>query len=511
MKGMKRGSIFAQAFSVAAVLPISLAAQDRARSVGKIVDSYIRAEGGAKRLAQQRAVEFQGTVTDAESKASGSFTMILERPSRLYREFSIGGQTVREAYNGKSAWREDSSGLRTLTGADGSELETEAHFRNQRLVGYKKDRERVQWLGDATVRGHAAQQLEVITATNIRRRLYFDPSSHLILEEATPRGKDESAAEQVFYDDYRSIDGIPEPFKIEYQQNGHDWTATMSRVSHNPAIQETVFAFPTASNRPLPDIADLLKAVDSNQKAIEKLVEQYTCDKTEEEFELDSRGNVKSKGVKEYNVFYLGGDEVDRLVRKDGRALDAAGEQKEDEHIQKAVKDYDKKEARKQQREGRGEEPKKDKDDVQLSDFLRMDHFTNPRRETFHGHDVIVFDFEPNPSYKPSSMVESLIHELTGAVWIDEQAKDVARLEAYLSGNFKVAGGLLASLKKGSAFTFEQSKINEEVWMPSYLEAHVNAKLLLLKGLEGNFVQRYANYRKFHVESVTRQGAVKAN
>jgi len=508
---MKRRLLFGYSLTLMTILSVSLGAQDRARNAGKLVDAYVRAEGGARRLAQQRTVEFQGTVTDAESRATGSFKMIIERPSRLYREFSIGSQKVREAYNGKSAWREDASGLRTLTGAAGSELETEAHFRNQRFVGYKKDGERVQWLGDATVRGHAAQEVEVITPTNIRRQVYFDTPSHLIVEEAVPHGKDESATERVFYDDYRSIDGIAEPFRIEYQQDGHDWTITITRVSHNPAIPETAFAFPTSSNRPLPDIADLLKAVDSNQKAIEKLVEQYTCDKTEEEFELDSHGNVKSKGVKEYNVFYLGGDEVDRLVKKDGHPLDAAAEQKEDEHIQKAIKDYEKRKVRNQERASRGEEPKKDRDDVQVSDFLRMDRFTNPRREAFHGHDVIVFDFEPNPSYKPASMVESLIHELTGAVWIDEQAKDVARLEAYLSGNFKVGGGLLASLKKGSAFTFEQSKINEEVWMPSYLEAHVNAKLLLLKGLEGNFVQRYSNYQKFHVDSVTKPAPLKAN
>lgn len=69
----------------------------------------------------------------------------------------------------------------------------------------------------------------------------------------------------------------------------------------------------------------------------------------------------------------------------------------------------------------------------------------------------------------------------------------------------------LASLKKGSAFTFEQSKINEEVWLPSSLEAHVNARLLLLKGMEGNFIERYSDYKKFRVESMTKQGTVKEN
>jgi hypothetical protein len=504
--------MLAQALCIAAfVLPVPARAQDRVPSAAKIINDYIRAEGGAKRLAQQRTVEFQGTVTDAASKATGSFTMILERPNRLYREFTTGGQTTREAYNGKSAWREDPSGLRTLTGAEGKALETEARFLNQRFVDYKKGKERVKLLGDEPVRGRAARKVEVITGANVRRQVYFDAASHLILEEVIPQGTDGSNPERIFYDDYRAIDGITEPFRMEYQQGGQDWLVTVSRVSHNPAVEEAVFAFPAASNRPLPDIADLLKAVDRNQKAIEKLVEQYTCDKSDEEFEVDSHGQVKSKDVKVYNVFYLGGDEVDRLVSKNGHPLSAAEEQKENEHIQKAIKDYEKKQARKAEAASRGEEPKHDKDDPQISDFLRMEHFTNPRRETFRGHEVIVFDFEPNPSYKPTSMVENLIHDLVGAVWVDEQAQDVVRLEAYMAGNFKLAGGLLASLKKGSAFTFEQSKVNDEVWMPSYMEAHINARLLLLKGMEGNFIEHYANYRKFHVESVTKQGTVKGD
>jgi hypothetical protein len=507
---MRFRPVFIQVSWIATLLlPASAGAADRARDARKVVDACIRAEGGSKRLAQQQNVEFQGTVTDATTKAAGSFTLILQRPNRLYREMTIGGQTTREAYNGKSAWREDTSGLRTLTGAEGKALETEARLRNQRFVAYKKDKDRVQLLGIYNVQGRPAQKVEVVTGTNLRRQVYFDESSHLISEEAVPKAGDDSSARQIFYDDYRSVDGIPEPFRIEYQQEDNDWVVTISRVSHNAAVQETVFAFPSRTDRPLPDIADLLKAVDRNQKAIEKLVEQYTCDKTDEEFEVDSHGQLRSKDVKVYNVFYLDGDEVDRLVSKNGKPLSPAEEQKENEHIQKVVKEYEKKQTRKAEHPNDRKEVKKNNDDLQVSDFLRLVRFTNPRRETFRGHEVIVFDFEPNPSYKPESMVESLIHQLTGAVWIDEQAQDAVRLEAYMNGKFKLAGGLLASLNKGSAFTFEQSKVNDEVWMPSYLEAHINARLLLLKGMEGNFIERYSNYRKFHVDSVTQPGTVK--
>lgn len=481
----------------------------KSQNPGKIVDACIRAEGGSKGLSSLRTVEIQGTLSDADGKATGTYTLILEQPNRLYQEVTVGAETTREAYNGKSAWRQDRDGLRTLTGPDGAELETTAHERNDRFLHYKKERMRLLLMGDETVRGRAADRLQMTTATGLKREVVIDAASHLMLEEVIPGDAGADSEERVSYDDYRPVDGIAEPYRMEYVGLGHRWVVTVTRVLHNTAVNDAVFAFPAASNRPLPDIATLLKSVEKNQKAIEKLVEQYTCDKTEEEFEVGPRGAPKSKSTKEYQVFYLDGDEVDRLVKKDGKDLSAAEQQKESDHIQKVVEDREKRQA-KQAKQG-GEDPGKHKDEVQVSDFLRIDRFTNPRRETFRGHEVIVFDFEPNPSYKPASVTEHFLHELSGAVWIDAQAADVARLEAYLDNSFKMAGGLFASVGKGSAFVFEQTKINDEVWLPSYIEAHVTARLLLLKGLHGNYTARYSNYQKFRVETVTKQAPVKSN
>lgn len=492
-----------------------------AQDARRIVDVCIRAEGGAKRLAALRSVEYQGTLTTSDGKAAGHYAVILERPNRLYQEVTVGSETVREAYNGESAWREDATGLRTLTGAEGTRLEAGAHDRNDRLAHYRKDKVRLRPLGQENIRGHNAERLEVTTLAGVKREVAIDSASHLVIEELDPGGESapetsdrragaDKDGERIFYDDYRAVDGVAEPYRIEFVAPDRHWVVSITRVLHNPPVNDAVFAFPAASARPLPDIAVLLHSVDAHQKAIEKLVEQYTCDKTSQEFEVDSHGATKSK-VREYQVFYLDGDEVDRLVKKDGKELSAAEQQKQNEHIQKVVRDYEKRHAKEEQRKKKGEPPKKHDDDIAVSDFLRIDRFTNPRRETFRGHEVIVFDFEPNPDYKPAKTVERLLHELSGAVWIDEQDADVVRLEAHLTNSFKLAGGLFASLQKGSAFVFEQAKINNEVWMPSYLEAHVSARVLLFKGLGGNFSEHYTNYQKFRVESVTKQGEVKSN
>ena len=72
-------------------------------------------------------------------------------------------------------------------------------------------------------------------------------------------------------------------------------------------------------------------------------------------------------------------------------------------------------------------------------------------------------------------------------------------LEAYFAGDAKIAGGLLASVQKGSSFVFEQEYVNNEVWLPTLEEAQIGARVLLVKGVRATDVTRYSGYKKYHV------------
>ena len=100
---------------------------------------------------------------------------------------------------------------------------------------------------------------------------------------------------------------------------------------------------------------------------------------------------------------------------------------------------------------------KEEDDDPEISQFLRVCEFVSPRRERFADRDVIVFDFRPRAGFRPANRNESLIAKLVGAVWIDPVDKQVIRLEARLAEGFKMAGGLLVSLKPGAAIVMERT------------------------------------------------------
>src|SRR5216684_456679 len=478
------------------VLPV------HAQEAGKIVDQYVKAAGGGKALARIQALTIEGTFTGDDGK-SGTYTLDTKLPNRYYSELLVGEKNLIEAYNGKSAWHQSAAGeLGTLVGPEGIQLEAAAQYYNSRLLNLKKNKITLALVGHAQVRGKDALQLEVTTATGVKRQVFFDAQTHLIAKEAATIG---GVEEEILYDDYRTVDGVKLPHKIELHRGSDKYDIIVTRAAINGTVGERVFGFPIKSQVKLPDLKALFKEIDDNQKAIDKLRENYAGSQSEDETEFEGDGRVKKHEVSEYTFFYLNGDEITTLVKKDGKPLNEAEQKKENEKTQKRIEEHQKRAAKKEAKEEKAkEEGKSDKEDEPgIEIFLRACQFVNPRRERFRGQDVLVFDFEPNPGFKPHKLVEKLAQKLAGVVWVDEKAHDVARLEAYFTGDMKIAGGLLANLQKGTSFVYEQAFVNNEVWLPTYVEAHFGARFLLVKGFKGSVVTRYSDYKRFNVETLS--------
>ncbi len=498
----RRARFLVQFFALALLYGLGLTAPALCQEAGKIVDQYVKAAGGGKALARIQTLTLEGTFTTDDGK-SGTYTLDTKLPNRYYSELLVGEKNLIKAYNGKSAWHQNPAGeLGTLVGAEGMQLEAAAQYYNSRLLNLKKNKITLALVGHAQVRGKDALQLEVTTATGVKRQVFFDAQTHLIAKEAATVG---GVGEEILYDDYRTVDGVKLPHKIELHRGSDKYNIEVSRAAINGTVGERVFDFPIKSQVKLPDLKALFKEIDDNQKALDKLKENYAGSESEEETEFEGNGKVKKHEVNEYTFFYLNGDEITTLVKKDGKPLSETEQKKENEKTQKRIEENQKRAAKKEAKEEKAKEEGKDKegDEPGIEVFLRTCQFVNPRRERFRGQDVLVFDFEPNPEFKPHKLVEKLAQKLAGVVWVDEKAHDVARLEAYFTGDMKLAGGLLASLQKGSSIVYEQAFVNNEVWLPTYLEAHFGARFLLVKGFKGSVVTRYSDYKKFNVETLS--------
>jgi len=239
-----------------------------------------------------------------------------------------------------------------------------------------------------------------------------------------------------------------------------------------------------------------MEEVLANQDKVDKIQENYACDDTRIEEKLDKHGNVKKTTTYVYQVSFIGPNEIDRLIEKNGNALSAGEQKKEDERIAKQVKKLDKEDA-----DTAAKQKKRDQTAITIQDFLHADRFYNPRRERRADEDLIAFDFAANPAFHAKTLAQKAAQALTGTIWIDEKAHDVAELDAHFEKNLKVGGGLLASLHKGSAVRFVQTFVHNQVWLPTYISVHISARALLFVGLNENQTDQYSAYKEFRVTS----------
>jgi hypothetical protein len=488
-------------FLAIACCVLASAASLPAQDAHKIIDEYVKAAGGSKALSSIQTLSVEGVFAAGDDRKSGAYTFDIKFPNRYYSELTIGEQSSIQAYNGKSAWGQQTPGaIATILGTDAVQVEAAAQYYNSHLINLKKNNMGATFIGHAQVGGRDALQVEVTSPKGLKIEIFFDPQTHLILKGSmTIAGMNE----ETLYDDYRPVNGVKLPYKIELHRGKEIYPIAVTRVAINTAIGERLFDFPSKSQVALPDLKALFKEIDDNQKAIDKIKENYAGTRVEEETEYDGNGQEKKQELREYSFFYLDGEEVSTLQKKDGKPLSEDEQKKEDERVKKRIQELQNRQAKKEAKEAKEKEKGKDDEDVSIESFLHACQFVNPRRERFRGQDVLVFDFEPNPEYKPRNLTENILQKLAGVIWVDEKAHDVVRLEAYFADTAKIGGGVVASVQKGTNFVFEQAYVNNEVWLPTYDEVHANVRVLLVKGFKSSEVDRYSDYKKFNVHTLS--------
>src|SRR5450432_3099589 len=165
----------------------------RGQNAEAIVNQYVKAQGGSKALAKVQTVAIEGNFTRSSDGKTGTYTYDTRSPNRYYSEIVSGGQTLIQAYNGKSAWHQNANGeLGTLVGPEGAQLEAAGQYYNFTFANAKKNKIGVAFIGHASVRGKDALQIELTFPSGVKRQVFFDPDNHWVVEEsATVAGIDE--------------------------------------------------------------------------------------------------------------------------------------------------------------------------------------------------------------------------------------------------------------------------------------------------------------------------------
>jgi hypothetical protein len=249
------------------------------------------------------------------------------------------------------------------------------------------------------------------------------------------------------------------------------------------------------AERPLPDAATMLREVEAHQKQLDKIRENYTFRSVQTTRQLDSHGNVKKTETEEHEVFFVKGQQVEKLVRKNGKDLSPDQARKEQDRVNKEVLKI-----------SQPGYSNPDKDEITVARLLQIVSFSRPRRVVLNGRDTIAFDFAGDEHAKTHGRDEEALKKVSGTIWVDEADREVSRMSATLDENYHIGFGLLASVAKGSNVVFDQALIRNEAWLPTAIALHLQARALLVAGFRADIDIRFDDYRKFQTDAEQQPG-----
>ena len=220
-------------------------------SATQVLDKYIEALGGAQRLASLTSFVETGTSLGYESLGgNGTFIVYAKAPDQRTTQISFKEHPERGdstwSFNGRTGWVQVPRGLLgeyelAGTDVDGARLEAQLSFPGQIKQVLNN------WRG-STYESIGDLDYLVVEGSGPRgllAKFYFDPKTgllaRLIRYTPSPVGR---IPVQVDYSDYRDVGGIKFPFQLEFLWLDGRYTAKMSDVKMNVAIDEAKFGKP---------------------------------------------------------------------------------------------------------------------------------------------------------------------------------------------------------------------------------------------------------------------------
>ena len=227
-----------------------------------------------------------------------------------------------------------------------------------------------------------------------------------------------------------------------------------------------------------------------------ELARNYTCQQREVEKRLDSHGKVKSTEVKTWDITVLYGEPYSRLIKKNDQPLNEKEEKKEEEKQDKYV--AERKSESEEQRHKREAKQKKEREEGRafLRDAENAYDFRMVGEERVDGRPAWVLEATPRKGFQPTQPHADILPKLKGRIWIDKQDYDWVKAEAEAIDTISF-GLFLARVHKGSHFSFEQVRLNDEVWLLRRFYLNASARLLVFKNMGIEQEDTFSNYKKF--------------
>jgi hypothetical protein len=280
-------------------------------------------------------------------------------------------------------------------------------------------------------------------------------------------------------------------------QDPNPSTLSPPAAQPNPPIELK----PDASGTVPPEqIRALLLRAEQNDLENTKRLRDYTYVERVERRKLDGQGRVKKTESTTLDVLDIYGEQLFKRIAKDDKPLNGAEARKEDEKIQKIIDKHKNESEGERRKRLEKEEKGREEDRKFVLEIADAFNFRLMGSEVVDGFDSWALDAVPRAGYEPRQRGSKMLTKFKGRVWINKSDAQMAKLDMTAIDTLSF-GWLLARIHPGTHVILEQTKINDEVWLPKHLAVHVDARVALFKSLDEDVDVTYRDYKKFRTET----------
>jgi hypothetical protein len=226
----------------------------------------------------------------------------------------------------------------------------------------------------------------------------------------------------------------------------------------------------------------------------------YTWEAESRERHFDSQNRATSEHQEAWETIVLDGEPYRRTLERDHNPASPAEQRKEQEKLDHAAARLERETPEEKQRRAEAYEKSRCKERTFLLEIPDAYDFKLEGEEKVDGQDAWVISGTPKAGYRPRSREGAAMRKIRGKIWIEKQGYEWVRVEAETTGTISF-GWFLARLAPGAKLVFEQTRVNDEVWLPKreFLSGH--GRIGLLKRVAEDDEITWRNYRKFRVDS----------